>query len=120
MVKRSEIIEKLIIIRRGIDINTRLTEEKKLQEELDELIFIIIGNFLNRDDKTEIRRIMDKVYQDEISVTTAMVAIKEIVFAYFSGDGNEARGENRKSSEKPRPRSSEEIIANHYYEKGYR
>jgi hypothetical protein len=108
MLNRTEIIERLLRIRRDIQIDKK-SGEKVLKTELDELIINTIGDFLNYEDKKQIEQIMARTFNKEISVEMAMVAIKEVVYSYF-----------QERSEQKEPEKKEDLVAAHYYKKGYR
>lgn len=112
MLNRTEVIEKLLEIRRGFNEVSLLQDDNLtgcLYTELDELIINIIGDFLSSEDKNEIKMIMEKTFKREISIGMAMVAIKEVVYSYFSNNQEDNKTEKK-----------EDLVAAHYYDKGYR
>lgn len=79
----------------------------KIKKDLDDLIYDIVGDFLNETDKAQLDNILEKSISGEIPVDMAMVAIKELAVSYYENDRIIEEDGN-------------DNTANHFYKKGYR
>jgi|SRR5690554_3458271 len=120
MLSRTDVLRKLLEIRKSI-YNKELTlktppsiEDVKIRKELDGLIIDVIGDFLSESDREFVDKIVLKAICGEITIEMALVAIKEIVMAYYS----EENGYN-KSYQIGKEKSYEKKLAG-YYQKRYR
>lgn len=120
MLSRTDVLRKLLEIRKSI-YNKELTleippsiEDIKIRKELDRLIIDVIGDFLSERDKEFIDKIVLKAVCGEISIDMALVAIKEIVMAYYSEDNVYNKSYQIRKEQKP-----EKKLAG-YYQKRYR
>lgn len=88
MLNRTDVLKELLEIRRLIykkELETNSSpsvEDHKIKKDLDKLIEGIIGNFLSREDKEQLDKILLKTICSEISIEIALIAIKEIVASY--------------------------------------
>ncbi|AZO94223.1 hypothetical protein [Halocella sp. SP3-1] len=110
LLNRSQIIRRLIEVRRFMYENKHGDIEKgylKIKKDLDELIYDIVGDFLNETDRAQLDNILEKSISGEIPVDMAMVAIKELAISYYENGGIiEEEGKDN--------------TADHFYKKGYR
>lgn len=118
MLNRTDILKRLIEVRQVIYRKEEIPESPpaiediKIKKDIDKLIRDIIGEFLNEKDKEYLDKILLKTICEEIPVSMAMVAIKEIVQAYYNDNNNNYNNEESNFDE--------EKLAASYYQKGYR
>ncbi|MFW6016559.1 MAG: hypothetical protein ACOCRK_08975 [bacterium] len=90
MLNRTEILKELLMIRRIIykkelKMNNGPTDDdNKIKKDMDRLILEIIGDFLSKEDEEQLNKILLKSVCGEISIDIALIAIREIVAAYFN------------------------------------
>ncbi|NLM98172.1 MAG: hypothetical protein GX175_11300 [Halanaerobiaceae bacterium] len=120
MLSRTDVLRKLLEIRKLV-YNKELTlknppsiEDIKIKKELDGLIIEVIGDFLSESDREFVDKIVLKFICGEITIEMALVAIKEIVMAYYT----EEKGYN-KSYQIEKEKNYEKKLAG-YYQKRYR
>lgn len=110
LLNRSQIIRRLIEIRKSIYKDEQGDIENsylKVKNDLDSLIYDIVGDFLNEVDRAQLDNILLKSISGEIPVDMAMVAIKELAVSYYENDRIIEEDGN-------------DNTANHFYKKGYR
>jgi hypothetical protein len=112
MLNRTEVLKRLLLIRKHIYNKEMLMEQPpsiddiKIRKELDQLIKDVIGDFLTREDQEAMDKIVLKAVCGDISIEMALVAIKEIIYGYYQEKQEKKRG------------NKEELSA--YYNNGYR
>ncbi|MFW6022072.1 MAG: hypothetical protein ACOCQW_00940 [Halanaerobiaceae bacterium] len=122
MLNRTDILKKLLQLRKSIYTKelkeSPTVEDKKIKNDLDNLIFDVIGDFFSEEDKQHIKRILLKAVCDEISLDMAIVAIKEIIATYYNNKTGKSKGNPKEKY--TGNISTEEQLAAAYYQKGYR